>query len=570
MDTSAVEHLLQKASEFTQTDFDSMNYYATKAMEFSETSGFSTGIIQSKYLQANFFRRKGDYSRAVSSLLENIRLCDSMEMKREKLQNEELLANVYKEMGGEKLTNAYLYKGLELAREVQVEAEKNKYFTELISAYNVQGIIFRDLSKEGKKNLMDSALSLYLKAIQVIQTSGEGKNQLAKLYNNISQVYNEHFHDYNRALEYLMKAVSINEKNKNFTSLSFNFGNISEVYLNMKNPIQAEKYAHKMLQVSSQLNAPHRILNAYSQLIRVHKAMQQYDSALYYREQFMAVTDSLTNVQKTGQIAEMQTRFETKEKESKIAYLNQLNKEKNQRFLLSMFAMVILVLFAVLLIIQIRSLKKQRKQIAEQSERLQWMMKELHHRVKNNLQIVSSLLNLQVFRLSDEESVQALKESQQRVQAMSLIHQRLYQEEKVTMVNFKSYCYDLVESLMKAYGYDADQFDLQIKIENELLDVDTVMPLALLLNEIITNSFKYAYNRVSRPALQITLSQNHDHLQLEISDNGPGIKEKEEKEPGFGKKLIEALSRQIRATYTIKSENGTNYTFMIPNKQQAA
>jgi prolyl oligopeptidase len=95
------------------------------------------------------------------------------------------------------------------------------------------------------------------------------------------------------------------------------------------------------------------------------------------------------------------------------------------------------------------------------------MMKELHHRVKNNLQIVSSLLSLQTYRLKDEESVSAIRESQLRVQAMSLIHQRLYQVDDVSLVNFKLYLDDLVETLMRSYGYGADDFDLLIKVDKE-------------------------------------------------------------------------------------------------------
>ena len=190
-------------------------------------------------------------------------------------------------------------------------------------------------------------------------------------------------------------------------------------------------------------------------------------------------------------------------------------------------------------------------------------MKELHHRVKNNLQIVSSLLNLQSYRLKDEESKAAIKESQLRVQAMSLIHQRLYQVQNVSMVNFKFYINDLAEMLMKAYGYSPDDFDLQVNIEKELLDVDTVMPLSLLVNEVITNAFKYAYRGIQRPLLKIGLKQDARQLYLSIADNGPGMPTGINSN-GFGKQLVKALTKQLKASYTLDVTKGTLYLFTIP------
>ncbi len=108
-------------------------------------------------------------------------------------------------------------------------------------------------------------------------------------------------------------------------------------------------------------------------------------------------------------------------------------------------------------------------------------MKELHHRVKNNLQIVSSLLSLQTYKVQDEEAVLVLKESQQRVQAMSFIHQRLYKTESLTAVNMKEYLTDLAESLVSSYGYNRDDFDLHIAVDKEMLDIDKALPIGLII-----------------------------------------------------------------------------------------
>lgn len=573
-DTAAVTALINKASSFAQTNFDSLRYFSSQALQKAEAINFKEGIARATKLEAFYQRRKGNFSEAVSLYLFAGRLFDSLQLKRERIDLQITLADVYKEMGGEKGTKDYLYKGLELARQSQTTAEKENYIPAVVSSLNIQGIILRDMWKIKMGDaLMDSALACYEKALRLIEQSGEGKDQVAKLYNNISQVHNEKYKNYPKALEYLTKAVALNTERNNQSSLSHNYGNISDVYLQMGDYSKALEYAKNTLTICTKLNAPHRILNAYSQMIRVNKKLLRYDSALYYTDRFRTISDSLTNLDKTAQIADMQTKYETAQKELQITQLGESNKINKQRVWWAGGAAVLLLAVLSFLWLLYRRLQKQKTLIDEQSVRLQWMMKELHHRVKNNLQIVSSLLNLQSYRLKDTESVSALKESQLRVQAMSLIHQRLYQSDDVTLVNFKLYINDLAETLMKAYGYGPDDFDMDIRIEKEMLDVDTVLPLGLLVNEIVTNSFKYAYAGITRPLLRIHLLDKDGQLQMEIADNGPGIivQDKESKKNGFGKSLIEALTKQLKGTYSVNAASGTAYNFIIPyTKEKAA
>lgn len=570
-DTAVVNSLIRKANDFAQINFDSMHLYAEQAYKAASAADFPQGKARAKAVEANYQRRKGNYDKAISLGLEVMKSYDSLGMKEESVRLKNIIADTYKEMGGEKGTKEFLSKGLELSRQAERDAEKMKYVAGVVISLNQQGIILRDMSKRSdRKDLMDSALVLYQKGIKLVETTGEGEESLGKLYNNTSQVYNEHRKDYATALSYLNKAVDYNSKRNNLTSLSFNYGNISDVYLRMGDHDKARQYAQLTLQITKQLNAPHRIINACNQLTRVFKKTGQFDSALYYKDWSVMLADSLNNLEKTAQIAEMQTKYEAGKKDAQIEELTELNEVKNQRFWLLAGASLVLMVLLFVVWNQKKKSQRQQKMIAEQSDRLQWMMKELHHRVKNNLQIVSSLLNLQSYRLKDEESVSAIKESQLRVQAMSLMHQRLYQVEDVSMVNFKLYLTDLTETLMRAYGYCSDDFDLTIDIEKEMLDVDTVMPMGLLVNEIITNSFKYAFKEVKRPALRIKLGGNDRNLVLDIADNGPGMQSAGTTKAGFGTKLISALSKQLKATYTVDLSAGTAYSFTIPYTHKKA
>ncbi|MCY7352471.1 MAG: sensor histidine kinase [Cytophagaceae bacterium] len=204
-------------------------------------------------------------------------------------------------------------------------------------------------------------------------------------------------------------------------------------------------------------------------------------------------------------------------------------------------------------------------------EQLELLMRELHHRVKNNLAIISGLLNLQSYELVDEQAIRAVQQGQQRVEAMSLIHQRLYQTEHVTRLDIREYITDLAESLMHAYGYDRTRFDLTIDVSEQWLDVELAIPLGLILNELITNSFKYAYQHVDYPALRIALRCDGG-LILDVQHNGPGIELSRWYEPGgsFGKQLIFSLGEQLGGQYELSTDQGTHFRLSIFSNTKTA
>ena len=208
----------------------------------------------------------------------------------------------------------------------------------------------------------------------------------------------------------------------------------------------------------------------------------------------------------------------------------------------------------------------QKRRIHEQSRRFETLLRELHHRVKNNLQTVSALLGLQIYKLEDTKAIGVLQESQQRVQAMSLIHQRLYNNEVLSTVNIREYLIDLTESLLLSYGYALDSFDLHIDVKTALLEIDQALPIGLIVNELVTNAFKYAYRGVGKPALLIRLEQGISEIVLEVKDNGVGMDVSQWRvgRESFGKQLIRALCRQLRATQEMEAGEGTAFTIRIP------
>jgi two-component sensor histidine kinase len=386
-------------------------------------------------------------------------------------------------------------------------------------------------------------------------------------------------------LRYLQKAVDYNAQHNNTRSLTFNYGNMAEVYDKMGDRQRSLVYACKTLALAQQLHTPERLVNAYSQLADSYRYLGRYDSALYYNVLYHAVGDSLANLDKTRQIADMQAKYESVKKESEIQHLNiekaqfaRIRNAKNTQILLLAAGLVTAFIIASLLFWLYRRVTAQKKIITWQSKQLETMMKELHHRVKNNLQIVTSLLNLHAYRLDDDEAIDAIRQSQQRVHAMSLIHQRLYKTDVSAFVNIKEYLIDLSETLLSSYGYDRDGFDLRVGAQDQLLDVDKVLLLGLIVNEIVTNALKYAYTDTANPSLHIDYAGQEKHIVLSITNNGKDWDAAQWRQEGasfgkggsFGKQLVDNLCRQLKATQELTVGNGTRFTFIFPRPTQTA
>lgn len=568
-DTAKVNLLNKLAASYIQTNLDSTTSLARQAKTLAGQLKYPKGIADATIHIAVANRNKGNYTTALEELHESIGIYEQLKAPGPRAGARLHVAQVYKDMSGSSLTKEYLDNGILYSQQSYKLYQSVADTAGMVNTLNMMGILYRDLGKiQGTAHYYDTAWQKYDKALHMIRVSGKGAEYAGKLYNNMSQVYLEFKKDYRQALDYLFKAVEFNKGRQNLSSLSFNYGNISNAYVKLHDPAQALLYARKMEEAAVQLKRPERLVNAYRQMHESFKAGGKSDSALYYYAMADKLDDSLNNVTKTNQVVDLQTRYETAKKESQIQKLQLEGRDKNRRITFLVGGMILFAALAACMIWLYRRVKKQRQQIAQQSKNLEMMMKELHHRVKNNLQIVSSLLSLQTYKVQDEGAVSVLRESQQRVQAMSFIHQRLYKKEELTAVNMKEYLTDLAESLLSSYGFDRDHFDLQINIEREMMDIDKALPIGLIINEMITNALKYAYQNIQHPSLMINVTEDTHYMTFVIKDNGIGINEEawKQKSNSFGKQLISALCKQMRAKQTLAIKGGTEFTITIPRQ----
>jgi len=211
------------------------------------------------------------------------------------------------------------------------------------------------------------------------------------------------------------------------------------------------------------------------------------------------------------------------------------------------------------------------KQVRNSLREKEVLLSEIHHRVKNNLAVITGLLELQSHKLENEVASKALKDSQMRIHSMALIHEKLYQNETLSKISFDNYIRDLIEVIKRSHNTHLKPVEIQIDTEEIEFTITQAIPCGLLLNEILTNSFKHAFpgSFKGSPVIQITLKQlNEEEVNLVITDNGVGLPDNFENlgKRSLGLTLIKTLNKQLNAKMMISENNGTSFNFTFKHE----
>ncbi|MFP9114462.1 histidine kinase dimerization/phosphoacceptor domain -containing protein [Flavobacterium sp. RHBU_3] len=311
-------------------------------------------------------------------------------------------------------------------------------------------------------------------------------------------------------------------------------------------------------------------------------ATGNYIGAIQHLKAYKELNDSLFNINSTKQFADLQLKYETEKKDKNISLLKQKGELQqiqlhNEEVIRYIFIGGFIILLIILGLLYNRNKLKQRvnkkleakqEEINRQNKILQqlvdekeWLLKEIHHRVKNNLQIVISLLNSQSAYLDNEDALLAIQNSQNRMHAMSLIHQKLYQTENLSSIDMAWYIKELVNYLTDCFVTDST-IRFEIDTDNIELDVAQAVPLGLILNEAISNAIKYAFpDKRGLISIGFKKTKECEYL-LKIADNGVGLPENFENEErdSLGMNLMTGLAQQLDGDFNIVSDNGVTIT----------
>jgi two-component sensor histidine kinase len=337
---------------------------------------------------------------------------------------------------------------------------------------------------------------------------------------------------------------------------------------------QARVYLVKNEQMIRKHNVRPYLRVLYMYWHRVDSVRGDYLSSLKHYMAYTHLNDSLYDASKTREIAQLEIQFETEKKEQSIVLLTketQLKEEELRQASLvrngTIGGIVVLVIVLGIGFNQYRLKQKANLEINSKNVVLQrmvdekeWLLKEVHHRVKNNLQTVVSLLESQAAYLKNNEALSAIQDSQNRVNAMSLIHQKLYHSDNIASIDVAKYLQELMACLRDSFGI-REKIRFELHVDSIELDVSQAIPIGLILNEAITNCIKYAFPPdSSNNRVVIHMHQSSDRrIQLSIADNGTGFPDDFDPDRegcGLGLKLMQGLTDDIDGQFLLRSDRG--------------
>ncbi|MDC8002106.1 histidine kinase dimerization/phosphoacceptor domain -containing protein [Aequorivita todarodis] len=521
-----VQHYTDLAWEYINTQNDSALIYANKAFKLSKEKKYPLG--QAIALETKGFYHEivdGNYEKASKFYFEGIAICEEYKLP--------YSASIYHTLGvmfhtTDSYENALKY------YTIAYDLAKNSNDLELQKKCLINmGSVNSSLEnfEEAKKYMRESLEIAVRKELDY------------SIYANLGNLLTKQ-ENFAEAMPYIEKATEINPDNPD-----------SE--LNLYFLLSAKAKSRDSTNMNGVLKRAEAAVNTVgirdkSLLLRsladYYTFTGNYKKALEYRDAYVNVFEEIKEKQRDETVFELEAQYETEKKQ------RELDKKEAAQKLLFWVLGSILVLFGFLVFFFLKNRRKN-KQLSKQKKLLEAtvdeknvLLKETHHRVKNSFQIVSSLLYLQSENIVDKEAKLAVKEAQNRVRSMVLIHQKLYSKEQLVGISTEEYFIDLTKDIFESHQFEESAIKYSLNVEPLVLDIETITPLGLILNELITNVLKHAFKPVSEKSeMQIRFKKSGESLQLQVEDNGLGMPS-EVKENSFGIQLIKALAKKLKAT----------------------
>ena len=371
--------------------------------------------------------------------------------------------------------------------------------------------------------------------------------------------------DYPKAIQYLLLDIEQSEDDK--LNMIFKMIHLTNAYIANKDVINAKKFARRIDQLLKDKEDKRMRLRATEMKSNYFTLIKRLDSALYYTKQYNILKEEQNEIIRKNQAILLLSNLEAEDRRKDLVITKaKLEKERSdkkaQQILLWGSVIVIIMAIISLVILMISNSEKSRSKelIEKKNKENELLLKELHHRVKNNLQIIYSLINLQKRRIDSPALHQSLSMVQNRIKTMSLVHQNLHENENFKEVNLEAYIKTIADYLKLLYLNEDKEITIQFTVESSIqIIMDRAITIGLLINEIVSNSMKYAFKGRAEGLITIDVQKLHNGYQMSISDNGIGFSNELANSKSLGLYLIENLVKQLQGRYDLESHHGTTY-----------
>ncbi len=531
-ETTQVE-LLEELAQMEGISADQRIEYLRQAVEIADKLNYPTGKGYALYELGHAYNTIGDFEQALSVAMESLKIFSSN-------GNDDYEANVHSLIGMlyfylENFDSAINH--LETALEIrQQSGDQLQIANAVTNLGNLMGITGN----------FPQALEYYQSALKIREATNDlgGKSQL---YNNIANVYLA-MDELDKVLPYREKALAIDRETGDSWQIALKTYNLAEYYLIINEPEKAYPFIIESKSIAEDLENRGLIDDNIHFLAWYYELIQDYDNALKYQKLYTQSIKETFSLELSDQVGEMKVKYETekKEKEAQTAKI-QLKTAYTQKLAL-IFIVVIMLIIAIFILILFYKKKRDsqllerlieartkelliaKERAEENEEKIKTnllektaLLQELFHRTKNNMAIISAILSMESGRTNNEYLKNTFRDIKNKIQAMSLVQNKLYKSGNLSNINFKEYIQDLYTVIRQSFGVNPDKINITYDLQDVNISIDSAVPLGLVINELLSNIFKHAFPE-DKGDINIKLLKNDEgFIHLSLSDNGVGL-----------------------------------------------
>lgn len=535
--------------------------YFKQSLKMAESAGDKIGMSLAYNMQNAFYKAQANSIEATNTGYAYLKIIEELKDSAHLVVALITVGENLAALGNNTGALVYFLKALDLANGKGINAEMHMANISL-------GDFYLDIGD------LPAAMKHYTTALKLAEQSGDQRN-IGFTRSFVAAVY-KRMGKYEDALRELLLAIKIYEPTGYSTRTYNMYSEAGVLYTILGKYDLARQYFIKVAGLTKNSFSTAFRKDYYDGLQSLDSATGSWQNAYFHYRKFTDLKDSLFNKDALKKMVSAQMQYETDKKEA-IANAAQEKKDllvkeelKRQRNIRNsaFIGLGVVLLFSALVYSQRNKIAREKKRSDALVQDKELLLREIHHRVKNNLEIVSSLLALQSAQIDDEDTKAAMLEGQNRVQSIGIVHQKLYQGTNLGSVEMKDYFLNLGENILDSFGVEG-RITIECVMEKLDVDIDTAVPLGLIVNELLTNTLKYAFPDGRNGNVEIKLEKQHDGMmQLQVSDNGVG-KSGITKGTGFGGQLISLLTKQLDGTMREENNNGTHVFFEFKNDQAA-
>ena len=426
-------------------------------------------------------------------------------------------------------------------------------------------------------NQNKKGLSQFLKAYQINQNNEKNLYLESHILCEIGKIYKDSIHLKQRDT-FFIKALQHFKKISNLDGVAHSSLLLGDLYFQENKIEKAKKLGQEGLKIAEKYGHKGKIIRGYDLLTRIYEKEKDYKAALYNYKNYKNYNDSISKKDMLEFMSEMETKHEVEKKNTALLQTErEKDTAKSQRNLISIFLCILFLLLIILVVYQLKLRKSNTLLVRKKTEieninldleqtvnYKNVLLKEVHHRVKNNLQIICSILEMQIDASGNLNLKEKLQTSIDRIFSMALVHEQLYTDDSKETIDAHSYFTDIVDSIVSSQQSTEKPIEVTINMDELQLNLGIALPLGMILNELITNAFKYAFIEMQEGKIDISLESDGENYSLFISDNGIGIDIDKARKNSIGLQLAEDFTTQVRGNLTFYVNQGTHYKIIFP------